>query len=226
MDAAEGVFSGEPFRGRHRGSHSEDTGISRHYVCKGVPIQWNVGAILVHTKCYDLKKKKKQIMIWWKHMRPQGDIISKVFWFLLSGEIRGRRERTTQVPNLNFLTLKSDEFTFRDNIPANFLRSHGAAVSLPSVCSPLMHIIAEAPPPTLAPKTPLSRQLPSFLVSKLKVTIASSPVALCESLSTVAVFCFHRIAASLWLHRSPSPPLHQPCHKGQEKMPQGRSLFS
>lgn len=50
-------------------------------------------------------------MVWWKHMSSQVDIISKVFWFLLSGEIRGRRERTLQVPNLNFLTLKSDEFT-------------------------------------------------------------------------------------------------------------------
>lgn len=40
-------------------------------------------------------------------MSPQVDIISKVFWFLLSGEI----EAEGNEPNLNFLTLKSDKFT-------------------------------------------------------------------------------------------------------------------
>lgn len=110
-------------------------------------------------------------------MSSQVDIISKVFWFLLSGEIEAEENECFKC-----LTQIWRVYT-RAYIPANFLRSHGATVSLPSVCSPLMYIIAEAPAPTLAPKSPLSWQLPSLPVSKLKVTIASLPGALSKRLS-------------------------------------------
>lgn len=49
-------FQGSPSEGSIKGGHSEDAAFSRYYVCEGVPTQWKVEAILVHTKCYDKKK--------------------------------------------------------------------------------------------------------------------------------------------------------------------------
>lgn len=56
-----------------------------------------------------------------------------------------------QIPNLNFYTVKSDEFTLKTTSQAsNFPRSHRATVNLPLVQSPLIYVNAEAASPTVA----------------------------------------------------------------------------
>lgn len=90
-------------------------------------------------------------MVWWKHMSPQVWYYLKSFLVSDVWEDGGRREGMLQIPNLNFYTVKSDEFTLKTTSQAsNFPRSHRATVNLPLVQSPLIYVNAEAASPTVA----------------------------------------------------------------------------